>query len=178
MPRSLQCNKPWRHTRKHSIVLQQEIHDNGTGKKTMTNATMTKFGWPETRIGETAHWAIMLRPQQPTLGALVLACKEEVTAFADVSTDAHLDLGRAVKGIETMLARSVEYEKINYLMLMMVDPHVHFHVLPRYQGTRSMGTITIEDAGWPGPPALGTAFTPDRAQKAALVEHLKAHWPA
>jgi diadenosine tetraphosphate (Ap4A) HIT family hydrolase len=41
--------------------------------------------------------------------------------------------------------------KINYLMLMMVDPHVHFHVLPRYEGDRSHGGIEVVDAGWPGP---------------------------
>ena len=39
--------------------------------------------------------------------------------------------------IEATLQPTIGYERINYLMLMMVDPHVHFHVFPRYEGARS-----------------------------------------
>ena len=35
------------------------------------------------------------------------------------------------------------YERINYLMLMMVDPHVHFHVIPRYSGEPRMGRARL-----------------------------------
>ena len=41
------------------------------------NATMKKFGYPDTLIKEYSHWAVLLRPQQATLGALVLVCKDE-----------------------------------------------------------------------------------------------------
>ncbi len=39
-------------------------------------------------------------------------------------------------------------------MLMMVDPHVHFHVIPRYDGDRAWDGVEFADAGWPGPPDL------------------------
>ena len=76
--------------------------------------------------------------------------------------------------IEAMLAESVRYEKINYLMLMMVDPHVHFHVIPRYEGERGHNGLTIADAGWPGPPDLKSAVKPDPARLAMLVTRLRA----
>jgi len=143
----------------------------------MTNATMRKFGWPDARIAELDHWAVMLRPQQCTLGSLVLACKQPVTAFGDVDADGHAELGIAVKAIEAMLRSAVGYDKINYLMLMMVDPDVHFHVLPRYQGSRAHAGLELADAGWPGPPRLDIFVEPDPKQTAALVAHLRAHWP-
>lgn len=140
------------------------------------NETFAKFGWPGTRIAETAHWGVMLRPEQPTLGALVLACKQPVRAFSAVDAEGFADLGRAVAGIEALLARAVRPDKINYLMLMMVDPDVHFHVLPRYEGTRALEGVEIADAGWPGPPRLAEARRPSPAEQAALTARLAADW--
>jgi len=59
----------------------------------------------------------------------------------------------------------------------MVDPHVHFHVIPRYEGVRGECGIEIEDAGWPKLPALGEALTLMPDQVAALAGWLKAAWP-
>lgn len=140
----------------------------------MTNATMTRFGWPETRVAEFEHWAVMLRPQQPTAGALVVACKEPATAFSRISAQAFAEFGSVVAAVEGMLARAVGYDKVNWLMLMMVDPHVHFHVLPRHETPRTLAGLEIADAGWPGPPALGQAVEPDAAARAAMIEALRA----
>lgn len=143
----------------------------------MSNGTMRKFGWPGTRIAELEHWAVMLRPQQCTLGALVLACKQPVTEFGAVSAAGMAELGVAVHAVETMLKSAVGYEKINYLMLMMVDPDVHFHVLPRYPGSRSLAGVSAADAGWPGPPRLDIFAEPGPAERAALTAQLGARWP-
>lgn len=141
------------------------------------NATMQKFGWPETRMAEMDHWAVMLRMQQCTLGAVVLACKQSVTEFGKVDAAGIAELGRAVAGVESMLKAAIGYEKINYLMLMMVDPHVHFHVLPRYQGEKSLGGLVVADVGWPGPPRLDAFTEPDAEAAAALIACLRDHWP-
>ena len=100
------------------------------------NETIRKFGYPATLIAQFDHWVVLLRPAQPTLGALVLAAKSDATAFGDLAAEAHAELAIATKAIESALAQAVGYAKINYLMLMMVDPQVHFHVLPRYEGSR------------------------------------------
>jgi len=62
---------------------------------------------------------------------------------------------------ERMLRACVDYEKINYLMLMMVDPHVHFHVFPRYGSPRSLAGTSMDDTGWPGPPDLKSGIAGD-----------------
>ena len=142
------------------------------------NDTMKAFGWPETVVGETDHWVVMLRPAQPTLGACVLACKSDAIALSDIPAAAHADMATAIGKLEATLKAAIGYEKINYLMLMMVDPHVHSHVLPRYEGVRSHGSLSVPDAGWPALPQLGEAVTPTGEQRDALLAHLQAHWPA
>jgi diadenosine tetraphosphate (Ap4A) HIT family hydrolase len=125
------------------------------GKGTaVTNQTMRKFGYPTSLIREYGHWVVLLRPAQVTFGSLVLAAKGDATAFGKLPPEAHAELATITAEIEATLSAEVAYDRINYLMLMMVDPHVHFHVLPRYDGSRSIEGVTIEDSGWPGPPDL------------------------
>ena len=140
------------------------------------NATIEKFGFPATLIAEFDHWVVLLRPAQPTLGALILAAKSDATAFGDLPAAAHAELASVTKALESALTGAVGYQRINYLMLMMVDPHVHFHVLPRYEGSRTHAGIDVQDAGWPGQPDLGSAVKLDGDQVAALTGWLKPYF--
>lgn len=142
------------------------------------NETIVRFGYPDTLVADYAHWVVLLRPAQPTLGSLVLAAKGPATAFSQLSPEAFAEFGRVVADIEGRVCDAVGYLKINYLMLMMVDPHVHFHVIPRYEGERSACGVTVGDAGWPKVPALGEAVTLEPAQVAAMVEWLRSRWPS
>jgi len=142
----------------------------------VTNPTARKFGYPDTLVAETDHWLVLVRPQQPTYGALVLACKDEAKAFSDLSPAAFADMKVAVDGIESLLRHTVAYERLNYLMLMMVDPDVHFHVLPRYPGAREYGGHTFTDAGWPGPPALASHVALSEEEAKALAADLAVRW--
>lgn len=137
------------------------------------NETIRKFGYPETLIEEFDHWLLLLRPAQPTLGALILAAKSDVTAFADLPDAAYAELALVSRAIETALSAAIAHEKLNYLMLMMVDPHVHYHVIPRYSGSRTHDGLVYQDHGWPKLPELGQAVTLDDAQIAALTMWLK-----
>lgn len=137
------------------------------------NDTILRFGYPATLIAEFAHWVVLLRPAQPTVGALVLAAKSEAGAFAELPPEAFVELAIVVAAIETALKSAVDYAKINYLMLMMQDRHVHFHVLPRYEGSHTLAGVTVPDAGWPAAPALGEAVALSEDQIAALTAELK-----
>ncbi len=68
------------------------------------NATMKKFGYPDTLIKEYSHWAVLLRPQQATLGALVLVCKDEADALSKISLAAFSELKEITAAIEGSLA--------------------------------------------------------------------------
>jgi len=143
------------------------------------NATLEKFGWPATLVAEFDHWVVLARSAQPTLGSLVLAAKSEATAFGALDPAAHAELAQVTAAIEAALASAVDYAKLNYLMLMMVDPHVHFHVIPRYEGSREWpkdgaGAREFIDVGWPKVPDLGHAVALEGEELAALTEWLKA----
>ncbi len=142
------------------------------------NATIEKFGWPATLIGETAHWVVLLRPAQVTLGSLVVAAKSDALAFGALPTGFHADLAIVTRRVEALLSAAVGYERINWLMLMMVDPHVHFHVFPRQEGTRERYGLTLSDAGWPGPPDLKSATALSDEQMKLLRDWLAGHWAA
>ena len=141
------------------------------------NATIEKFGGASTLIAEYRHWVVLLRPQAVTLGSLILAAKGEETAFSDLSEAAFTELSAVIRDVEAVLAKAVGQAKMNYLMLMMVDPHVHFHALPRYDGSRSHDGVAFPDAGWPGPPGLPSAVALSAEQIAGQRAWLEALWP-
>ena len=143
----------------------------------MINDTIRKFGYPATLLREYAHWVLLLRPAQVTAGSLILAAKGEATAYGALPPEAFAEQADAIAEIEMTLAAAVGYERINYLMLMMVDPHVHLHVIPRYDGSRSFAGLEISDRGWPGPPDLKSAITLDEAGIAAARDELARHLP-
>ncbi|MCF8709452.1 HIT family protein [Rhizorhapis sp. SPR117] len=141
------------------------------------NETIVKFGYPATLIREYDHWAVLLRPAQVTLASLVLAAKSDVTDFGDLSPAAFAGLKQATADIASALGKAVSHAKLNYLMLMMVDPHVHFHVFPRYEGEREAGGLTLADPSWPGPPDLGKARKLDDGEIVRLRDWLSDLWP-
>jgi diadenosine tetraphosphate (Ap4A) HIT family hydrolase len=143
----------------------------------MPHATLTRFGYPSTLVHEGKGWCVLLRPAQVTLGSLVLVCKEEATAFSAISPGAFAELGGMIKGIETALQSFNPYDRINYLMLMMVDPHVHFHVIPRYAAPQHFEGLAFPDQGWPGQPLLQHAVSPEQAVAQSLKSAIAACWP-
>jgi diadenosine tetraphosphate (Ap4A) HIT family hydrolase len=142
------------------------------------NETIQKFGYPQTLIAEYANWVVLLRTAQPTLGSLILAAKSDAIAFGGLIADAYAELSVVTKAIETALSSEIQYERINYLMLMMVDPHVHFHVIPRYEGARRRAGLIFPDAGWPKTPDLTQIVSLDAAQIDQYVHWLRQIWPS
>ena len=140
------------------------------------NATISKFGHPQTLVREYKHWLVLLRPAQVTAGSLVLAAKSNATAFGMLPAAAFVELATVISEIEASLGNAVAYERINYLMLMMVDPHVHVHVIPRYADIRSIAGVEIADAGWPGPPDLKSAVSLEADAIDGAVADLAANW--
>ena len=140
------------------------------------NPTIEKFGFPHSLVAEFDHWVILARPAQPTLGSLVLAARSQATAFGDLPAEAHAELKAVTAAIEAALTKAVGYAKINYLMLMMGDREVHFHVIPRYEGAREWEGREFVDVGWPKVPDLGHAVALEREDLTKLVEWLKQHF--
>ena len=145
-------------------------------KEVLNTPTLAKFEYPALLVKEFRHWCVTLRRHQATLGALVLISKSDATAFSSLEPDAFKELHAATGAIERTLQHVFAYDKINYLMLMMVDPNVHFHVLPRYDRPLEFGGMTFEDAGWPKAPDLVGGPTIDDEMAKALIDHLSSAW--
>lgn len=140
------------------------------------NDTLLKFGYPDSLVHAYAHWAVVLRPRQVTLGSLVAVCTEPVRAFPEASAPAFAELRTVTGDVERALRSLFRHDRINWLMLMMVDPDVHFHVLPRYAQPRVFEGATFADAAWPGPPDLKSGADPDPALRSRLLASLRDAW--
>ncbi|WP_183933867.1 HIT family protein [Sphingomicrobium lutaoense] len=138
------------------------------------NETIEKFGYPDTLIREYRHWMLLLRPAQVTLGSMVLAAKSDATRLHQISPEAFSEQHEIISDVERLLDAHVAPQKINYLMLMMVDPHVHSHVIPRYEGSRQFAGLDFEDHGWPGPPDLGKAVKMEKTVARQIINAFQA----
>jgi diadenosine tetraphosphate (Ap4A) HIT family hydrolase len=114
-----------------------------------------KFQVHQLEVLRTAHWTWSVRPVQATLGAGILSLNRAAGSFGDLVAEEGADLAAIVARIEGALRAFTAPDKMNYLMLMMIDPHLHFHVLPRYAEPRTAAGHEWIDAGWPALPGLG-----------------------
>lgn len=137
---------------------------------------MRKFGAPDTCIHSYRHWNVLLRPAQVTLGSLVLAAYEPARALSELSRESFAELAQVVADIEGALKRAFSYDKINYLLFMMVDPDVHFHVIPRYATERLFADTKFMDAGWPGVPDMAGKNDVDHATFARIQGLIQSCW--
>lgn len=140
------------------------------------NPTLLKFGFPTTAIRDYEHWAVLIRPRQVTLGSVIVVEKSNATALGQLSTEAFFELGTIIRGLEATVQALYQYEKINYIALMMVDPNVHFHVIPRYSSARSFGGLEFRDTGWPKHPDMQFAHDLSPELLESLRLHLAAEW--
>ena len=142
----------------------------------MVNDTMRKFGFPQSLVRDYRHWVVLVRPAQVTLGSLVLCAKSEAESFGALEPAAFAELAEIVPTIERALKQFCDYDRINYLMLMMVDRQVHFHIFPRYAAQRDFGGAFFTDSGWPGPPDLKAATALDDKTINAMRDALNSHF--
>lgn len=119
-----------------------------------------KFALSTLTVTKYPHWVVSARPVQTTLGALVLSLGRPCPSLGELTPEEGAEFAVICRDLEAVLAEFVEYERINYLCLMMVDHQLHFHVLPRYSVTRSFQGVEFPDTGWPGPPT-GLGSGPD-----------------
>lgn len=113
-----------------------------------------KFKTEKLALYETEHWLWSLRPLQGTVGSGVLSLKRECPVFSQATREEFIDLEHMIKVIESTLQKTFDYDVINYLMLMMVDKQVHYHVFPRYKRDIVLKGKRYIDRNWPKPPEL------------------------
>ncbi len=134
-----------------------------------------KFGGEGSRYYANDHWVVQVRPRQVTLGSSVLIARRHLENLGELDAAEGAAFADAVANLEKRLRDAFRFDKINYLLLMMVDRHLHFHVIPRYAATRSYAGIDWPDPAWPkGPPAMDRAVDAPGAVEAVRKALQKA----
>ncbi|WP_179381625.1 HIT family protein [Jannaschia marina] len=149
--------------------------DTETGSNSGISADLAafraKFRLDDLTLAEAGGWVLSLRPEQITAGAMVLSAASGVQDLARLTPEEGAGLAAGLSLAERLARDRLGAVRINVLCLMMQDPVVHFHILPRYDAPVRLAGRTWEDAAWPGPPAIGPAPTAE-ATLAALMGRL------
>jgi diadenosine tetraphosphate (Ap4A) HIT family hydrolase len=128
------------------------------------NETMQTFGYPDSLIKEYQHWVLLLRPKQVTLGSLVIATNSQKRHLGEISSEQWGEFAIVASDAEKITTKLFGAEKFNYLALMMKDPNVHFHFVPRYSTNVVFHGQTFTDKDWP----LKTELTPINVSEVVL----------
>ena len=141
------------------------------------NPTLKRFGYPELLIREYAHWVVLIRPCQVTLGCTVIAAKSDCISLGALGPEEGAELPLVMQEFESAVRRIAPAVKFNYLALMMVDPNPHFHAIPRYAADVHFSGTVFADVAFPGPPDVrsGHTLTVNQLQGVRLL--LMNAWP-
>ncbi|OJU87577.1 hypothetical protein BGO17_01110 [Candidatus Saccharibacteria bacterium 49-20] len=101
-------------------------------------------------LKEYEHWVVLFREKQVTIGSVIIMSKElEKQSLGAVSAEAWAEFPIVSADVERWLTNAFGAEKFNYLALMMYDPEVHFHVIPRYSKSVVFEEQEFIDPDWP-----------------------------
>jgi len=128
-----------------------------------------KFKVDELILKEFKYWRWSLRPAQIAIPSTILSLRRPEENLGGMSQEEASELSEVYKYIEDKLSAVFKYDKINYLALMMLDFHVHFHVLVRYSEEKDVAEMRVNDRHWPGPPNVLDGVPLDSNTKEKLV---------
>lgn len=134
---------------------------------TTSDTFAVKFRLDHLVLRTYEHWCLSLRPQQVTLGSMVISTSDGATSFGELEGPAAVELIKVMADAERV-GSQLGAERINFLALMMRDPIVHFHVFPRYSQTAVFEGRQWNDGDWPRPPSLDTQRVTDTELEALL----------
>ncbi|WP_246047565.1 HIT family protein [Leptospira ilyithenensis] len=102
-------------------------------------------------IQETKHWVLREAPSDKSLsGYLYLESKRHVESWASLTKEECSDYGQILfSALESSSALEVKPEKIYFAAIAEKVPHLHVHLVPRYEG-QEKGISHLEKALGPG----------------------------
>ena len=135
-----------------------------------------KFHLDQLTIQSNKNWILSVRPGQMTVGSMVVSSVQEHLNFTDLDPEAGADLTSILAEAEDAAKKIYGAVRINVVCLMMQDPLIHFHIIPRYDKAIMRYGMEWVDGDWPGPPlfhALNTSEEVLSSIKADIVDYLK-----
>ncbi len=92
------------------------------------------------------HWTLVLNENQATLGRVFFALNRHETDIARLTDAEVLSLWAFVRETKSALSGLLAPDHFNYMFLMNLTSHVHFHIFPRYAGPREFAGQTFTDS--------------------------------
>ncbi len=118
----------------------------GTQRRRDSNCWMC--GPSEDELLRSSDWRVVLNWNQDRLGKVMIALLRHEEDVTNLSDDEVLSLWKQVRRVTGVLRELFEPDQFNYSFLMNLDPHAHFHVIPRYRGPREfLGETFVDEAG-------------------------------
>lgn len=121
---------------------------------------------------ETAYWKVNLFPDQSYLGRVVVTLKRHAGTLSMLNAEEWKDFGQMARRVEAVLTKSFEPQMFNWTCMLNdayleenPDPHVHWHVRPRYNAAVELAGVTFTD------PDFGKHY--DRARKNEPSDEVK-----
>ncbi len=123
---------------------------------------------PPTRgaVLQKDYWTLVLNENQATLGRVFFVLNRHETDIANLTDDEVLLLWAFVRETKAALIALFAPNHFNYMFLMNLTPHVHFHIFPRYAEPREFANQTFADSRY------GDHYDPDESR--ALDEAAEA----
>lgn len=102
-------------------------------------------GPTDDELCRSERWRVVLNWNQDRLGKVMIALLRHEERVSDLSDAEVLDLWAVVRHVSDRLRELFEPDQLNYSFLMNLDPHAHFHVIPRYRSPREfLGTTFVD----------------------------------
>lgn len=118
-----------------------------------------------TLIFQTDHWKVFLMDEQSYLGRSVVSLKRHAGSLPDLSEEEWIDFKKVVERLEKAIRKTFDAQVFNWGCLMNnafrkvpFNPHVHWHVRPRYKSKVIFAGKTFED------PDFGEHYNRDRKE--------------
>jgi len=107
---------------------------------------------PKHQILVTKYWAVNLGNDQLYLGRAFVTIREHKGSLGELSEEEWADLGVVVRTLEKAYKEAFGAAPINWTCMMNhsykkdpVDPHIYWHVFPRYRNPVTLAGITFND---------------------------------
>lgn len=103
-------------------------------------------------VFQTNYWKVFLNPKQTYLGRSIATLKRHCASLSDLTNEEWDDFVGLVKIIESAYKKALSATLFNWSCLMNdayqnepPNPHVHWHLRPRYENPVRLFGLTFED---------------------------------
>ena len=130
---------------------------------------------PPTRgvVLENNFWTLVLNENQATLGRVFFALNRHETDIAALTDAETLSLWAFVRETKAALAALFAPDHFNFMFLMNLTPHVHFHIFPRYAQPAEFSGQSFPDSFYGDHYDPAESRTLDAGTEAELIATLR-----